>query len=164
MPTRAVPSKAKGNLKATDHIRPFGQISQPPQHIHQSLQTTQAVKAHLRRQPRPHHQYVVTFAISLDIIKTIVDSTKRYAILQHISRSYRKHHERSSYTIISRMRSLRQRPAPPHLAQIMTATGTTVIPSFRKKNFKQQRPISTNIYSHRLKMLSLTDMLTVRLP
>ena len=165
MPTKAVPrAKAKGSQKAHQHIQPSGQISQPQLHIHQSLQPTQAVKAHLRRQPRHHHQYVVTFAISLDIIKTIVDSTKRYAILQHISRSYRKHHERSSYMTISRMRSLHLRPAPPHLVQIKTVMGTTATPPFRKKTFKQRKPISMSIYSHRLKMLSLTGMLTVRLP
>ena len=137
MPTKAVPlSKAKGNLKATEHIRPFGQLSQPPQHIHQSLQTTQAVKAHLRRQPRPHHQCAVTFAIRLVIIRTIAGSSRLYATLLHINQSYRKHQGHNSSMIISRMRSLLQRSAPPHLAQIKTVMGTIAIPHFRKKTFK----------------------------
>ena len=165
MPTRAVPlSKVKGNQKAIAHIRPFGQISQPHQHIHKSLQSTQAVKAHLRRQPRPHHQYAVTFAIKLVIIRTIAGSSRLYATLRHINQSYRKHQGHNSSMIISRMRSLLQRSAPPHLAQIRTVMGTTAIPSFRKKTFKQRKRISMSIYSHRLKTLSLTGMLTVRLP
>ena len=165
MPTRAVPlSKVKGNQKATAHIRPFGHVSQPHQHIHKPLQSTQAVKAHLRRQPRPHHQYAVTFAIKLVIIRTIAGNSRLYATLPHINQSYRKHHGHNSSMIISRMRSLLQRSAPPHLAQIKTVMGTTAIPPFRKKTFKQRKPISMSIYSHRLKTLSLTGMLTVRLP
>ena len=165
MPARAVPlSKVKGNQKATEHIRPFGQVSQLQLHNHQSLQPTRAVKAHLRRLPRQHHQYAATFAIRLGITRTIADNSKRCAILHHIRQGYRKHQEHSSYMITSRMRSLHQRPAPPHLVQIKTVMGTTATPPFRKKTFKQRKPISMSIYSHRLKMLSLTGMLTVRLP
>ena len=131
----ALPSRVKGNQKATEHIRPSEQVSQLQQHIHQSLQPTRAVKAHLRRLPRPRPQYAATFATRLDITKTTAGNSKRCATLHHIRRSYRKHQEHSSYMIISRMRSLHQRPAPPHLAQIKTAMGTTATPPFRKKTF-----------------------------
>ena len=165
MPARAIPqSRVKGNQRVTEHIRPLGQVSQLQQHIHQSLQPTRAVKAHLRRLPRPRPQYAATFAIRLDITKTTAGNSKRYATLRHIRQSYRKHQEHSSYMIISRMRSLHQRPAPPHLIQIKTVMGTTATPPFRKKTFRQRKPISMSIYSHRLKTLSLTGMLTVRLP
>ena len=107
MPTRAVPRpKAKGSQKAIEHTHPLGQVSQPLQHIHKSLQSTQAVKAHLRRQPRPHHQYAVTFAIRLVIIRTTAGSSRLYATLLHINQSYRKHQGHNSSMIISRMRSL----------------------------------------------------------
>ena len=165
MPARAVPlSKVKGNQKATEHIRPFGQVSQLQLHNHQSLQPTRAVKAHLRRLPRQHHQYAATFAIRLGITKTIVGNSKRCATLHHIRLSYRKHQEHSSYMITLRMRSLHQRPAPLHLAQIKTVMDTTATPPFRRTTFTQRKPISMNIYSHLLKTLSLTGMLTVRLP
>ena len=137
MPTRAVPRpKAKGSQKAIEHTHPLGQVSQPLQHIRKSLQSTQAVKAHLRRRPRPHHQYAVTFAIKLVIIRTIAGSSRLYATLPHINQNYRKHQGHNSSMIISRMRSLLQRSAPPHLAQIKTVMGTTAIPPFRKRTFK----------------------------
>ena len=72
MPTRAVlSSKVKGNQRATEHIRPLGQVSQLQQHIHQSLQPTRAVKAHLHRLPRPHHQYAATFVIDRTLQKQL---------------------------------------------------------------------------------------------
>ena len=137
MPTRAVPRpKAKGSPRVIVHTHPLGQVSQPLQYIHKSLQSTQAVKAHLRRQPRPHYRYAVTFAIKLVIIRTIAGSSRLYATLPHINQSYRKHQGHNSSMIISRMRSLLQRSAPPHLAQIKTVMGTIAIPHFRKKTFK----------------------------
>ena len=102
--TRAAPRpKARENQKAVERTQSYDQPSTPHQHIHKSLQSTQAVKAHLQHQPRLHHQYDVTFATKLVIIKTIARNFKRFAAPQHISLNYSKHHGRISSMIIWKM-------------------------------------------------------------